>query len=251
MTRALRTLAGALALGVSAAAQSPDGAVDLSGPPPKTVFDGKPDLSGVWRNVDRGGTADAEAVTLNDTPYATFADIGAGYRIGLPLHPWAAALKSERVRISGTSSHRARCEPFYNQQANANGFPRQIVHAPGVIAVLYDTPRGSRQIFTDGRARRENGTQGFTHGYSRGAWQGDTLVVLTTHFRDGVWLDTNGSPLTAAGRTVERFHRVNVGTIEIEQTIDDEKAYARPFTTRLTWRLMPDIQGIAARCPEH
>ena len=113
---------------------------------------------------------------------------------------------------------------------------------------MSDLQQSTRQIFTDGRPRRTEGTHSFSSGYSRGAWQGDTLVVLTTNFRDGGWLDMNGSPLTAAGRTVERLRRVNAGTLEVEQTIDDQKAYARPFTTRLTWRLVTDGEGIDPVC---
>jgi len=76
-------------------------------------------------------------------------------------------------------------------------------------------------------------------------------VVETTAFKDGGWLDINGSPLTEQGRTIERFRRTNFGTIEIEQTIDDPKAYTRPFTTRLTWRLMPDMDIIEMVCLEN
>ena len=73
----------------------------------------------------------------------------------------------------------------------------------------------------------------------------------TTGFKDGGWLDINGSPLTEQGRTIERFRRPNFGTIEIEQTIDDPKAYTRPFTTRLTWRLMPDTEIMEMVCLEN
>jgi hypothetical protein len=139
------------------------------------------------------------------------------------------------------------CADLGNQQGNAREAPRKIVHAPGVIAIVYNAHQNARQIFTDGRPRRNEGTQAFSRRYSRGAWQGDTLVVLTTHFREG-WLDINGSPLTGAGRTVERFQRVNVGTLEVEQTIDDPKAYARPFTTRLTWRLLPETTSLEIAC---
>jgi hypothetical protein len=231
--------AAAVALTVSLSAQA-----DLNAPAPRTEFDSKPDLSGVWLNEP---LKEPQSLTLNDRPYATLADIGSGYQIGLPLQPWAALLKGMR-RNSLSATESDRCRSRGNQQSNAHGFPRKIVHAPGVIAIAYDSNQGSRQIFTDGRPRRNEGTQPFSRGYSRGAWLGDTLVVLTTHFRDDGWLDMNGSPLTASGRTVERFHRVNVGTIEVEQTIDDQKAYTRPFTTRLTWKLMPDRESVETTC---
>jgi hypothetical protein len=243
----MHPLKAALAVGIVSVTISLHAQSDLNAPAPRTPFDDKPDLSGVWQNVERGDSVVREELTLNDRPYATLADIGLGYRIGLPLQPWAALLKSMRMKsLARTASDR--CLSLGNQQSNAYGVPRKIVHAPGVIAIVYDRSQGSRQVFTDGRPRRNEGTQPFSRGYSRGAWQGDTLVVLTTNFRDDGWLDMNGSPLTAAGRTIERFNRVNVGTIEVEQTIDDPKAYTRPFTTRLTWKLMPDRESLETVC---
>ena len=64
-------------------------------------------------------------------------------------------------------------------------------------------------------------------------------------------LDINGSPLTNAGKTIERFRRVNVGLLDIEITIDDPKAYTRPFTVRLRQRLMPDTEIIEMVCQEN
>ena len=59
------------------------------------------------------------------------------------------------------------------------------------------------------------------YGYSVGKWDGDTLVVETTGFRDDVWLDIDGSPLTNTGKMTERFRRPNFGTLEIEVTVED------------------------------
>ena len=232
-------------------AQSADTPVDLNAQAPRTPFDDKPDLSGVWENVTPETAT--ELVTLNDTPYATFEDIGSGYRIGLPLHPWAALLKSSRRQVraaSGAAATRrdSTCGPFSTPQFNARESPRTIVHAPGTVAIRYAAQRGTRRIFTDGRPPLARDSPPLALGYSRGAWRDDTLVVLTTNYPDDVWLDMNGSPLTRSGRTIERFRRVSVGTLEIEQTVDDPKAYQRPFTTRLTWRLVPDGERLENRC---
>jgi hypothetical protein len=76
-------------------------------------------------------------------------------------------------------------------------------------------------------------------------------VVETTNFRDGGWLDIYGSPLSDAGRTIERFRRLNVGQLEIEVTVDDPKAYTRPFTVKLNQQLMPDAEIIEMVCLEN
>ena len=71
-------------------------------------------------------------------------------------------------------------------------------------------------------------------GYSVGHWDGDTLVVESSGFRnDGIWLDRKGSPLTDAATTTERFRRVNYGRMEVQVTVNDPKAYTSPWTVTL------------------
>ena len=88
-------------------------------------------------------------------------------------------------------------------------------------------------------------------GYSSGTWEGDTLVVRTSGFRDGVWLDAKGSPLTEAGTITERLRRVNFGNLEILITVDDPKAYTKPWTTTLKQYLLPDSDLIDYICNEN
>ena len=227
-----------------------DGKVDPNGPTPRTP-DGKPDLSGTWRNVGRGPKEPREALSLDEKPLATFRDIGAGFKDGLPLRPWAKELLDKRVADNSKDNPDVWCLPLGNQQFNVHTFPRKVIQTPGVVLLLYETHQGIRQVFTDGRPLPKDDPQPWFYGYSVGRWEGDTLVVETSGFRDGAWLDINGSPLTDQGRTIERFRRPNFGTIEIEQTIDDPKAYTRPFTTRLTWQLMPDTEIMEMVCLEN
>ena len=58
-------------------------------------------------------------------------------------------------------------------------------------------------------------------------------MVQTNGFRDGMWLDRSGSPITDAAKLTERFRRPNYGTLEIEVTMDDPKAYTKPWTVKL------------------
>ena len=67
------------------------------------------------------------------------------------------------------------------------------------------------------------------------------MVVETVGLRDGTWLDRLGNPLTAAARITERYRRVSFGRLEIEVTIDDPKAYTRPWTVTLSHLLTPDM----------
>jgi hypothetical protein len=127
---------------------------------------------------------------------------------------------------------------------------RKIVQTPGLLIILNERNAAYRQIFTDGRPLPAD-PQPSWNGYSSGKWDGDILVVQSIGFRDGLWLDAGGSPLTEAGKITERFHRVNFGKLEIEITVDDPKAYTKPWTVKLTQLLAPDTDLLDYYCSEN
>ena len=106
-------------------------------------------------------------------------------------------------------------------------------------------------MFTDGRALPKDDPQPWWEGYSVGKWDGDTLVVETTGFRGDGWLDVNGAPFTEALKLTERFRRPSYGRLEIDLTIDDAKAYTKPWTVRVNQRLAPSDQLIEFVCNEN
>ena len=130
--------------------------------------------------------------------------------------------------------------PFFNK----------IVQAPGLVLVLNEREATYRQIFMDGRPLPVD-PQPSWRGYSTGKWDGDTLVVQTNGFRDGIWLDRNGSPLTDAAKVTERFRRVNYGQLEIEITVDDPKAYTAPWTVKLNHLIVLDTELLEFICLEN
>ena len=146
----------------------------------------------------------------------------------------------------------ANCLPMGFLQFHQQPQPRKIIQTPKLMVMLYEAQGGVRQIFMDGRKLPPMGDpQPWWYGYSIGHWDGDTLVVETTGFRDDVWLDVNGSPLTESGKMTERMRRINYGTLELELTVDDPKAYTKPFTVKFTQRLMPDDELIEFICQEN
>src|SRR6516162_11598708 len=86
------------------------------------------------------------------------------------------------------------------------------------------------------------------HGYSTGSWEGDTLVVDTRGFNGKVWLDQLGKPSTEALHVTMRFHRRDVGHLDIQLTIDDPKAYTHPWGVSLTASLLPDAELMEFIC---
>ena len=77
------------------------------------------------------------------------------------------------------------------------------------------------------------------------------LVVQTNGLRDGMWLDRNGSPISDAAKMTERFRRVNYGRLEIELTIDDPKAYTKPWTVTLVQRIVLDTELMDYHCTDN
>jgi len=144
----------------------------------------------------------------------------------------------------------AHCLPMGFMQFHMHPQPRKFIQTPGLLLMVYEANSGLRQVFTDGRPLPKNDAQPWWYGYSVGHWDGDTLVVETMGFTDDIWLDIRGNPLTNAGKVTERFRRPNFGTLEAEVTIDDPKAYTRPFTVKFTQRLMPDQELIEFICED-
>jgi len=232
-----------------------DGKVDLNAPAPRAA-DGHPDLSGLWERVGPGGAnPDFDALQSADggPPAATFWNLGAGLRGGLPYTPLASLLRDERMADNQKNNPDALCLPMGLMQLHLHPQPRKIVQTPGLILIMYEGNEGLRQIFTDGRPLPEAGPelQPWWYGYSAGRWEGDTLVVETVGFRDDVWLDVQGSAFTSAGKMTERFRRLNYGTLQIDVTLDDPMAYTKPFTVRVNQRLFPDAELIEFICNEN
>jgi len=249
--------------------RTPEGKPKLDAPTPRTA-DGKPDLSGLWVNPRVAGgqppapvqpgapiqpAVPAQPATpappASGPPAPTFRDVGAAFKDGLPFQPWALELRKKRQEQNSKDNPDARCLPMGFMQFHMHPQPRKIIQTPGLILIMYEANNGLRQIFMDGRSLPGPDVQPWWYGYSVGKWDGDTLVVETTGLRDGGWLDIIGSPQTDAARVTERFRRVNYGTMEIEVTVDDPKAYTKPWTVKFTQRIMPDAQLIEFICAEN
>ncbi len=238
-----------------------DGKQDMKAPTPRTA-DGKPDLSGIWQYMRPPGTPpppppptpSAVGAGGEIVPAAVrtsqFWNLGASFKDGLPFQPWAAELHRQRVAANSEDNPDAHCLPIGVMQLHTHGQPRKMIQTPGVIAIIYEANSGLRQIFTDGRSLPKD-AEPWWYGYSVGKWDGDTLVVESTNFRDMGWLDVEGSPLTETGKIIERYRRPDYGHLEIEVTIDDPKAYTKPWTVKVYQRILPDTELIEFVCQEN
>jgi hypothetical protein len=215
-----------------------DGKVDLTAPVQRTP-DGKPDLSGTWHTT--GGY---------------FGNLARDLKPGEVLMlPWAEAQVKDNIANLHKNDPMVACLPPGVPRVSLGGsrgmpHPFKVVQTPMLVVLLYETSTNQtfRQVFLDGRTFPTD-MQPTWLGYSIGRWEGDTLIVETTGFNGRAWIDTSsGHPQTEAGKVTERFTRRSVGRMEIDITIDDPKAYLKPWHAKVPVDLMADGDLIETFC---
>jgi hypothetical protein len=230
-----------------------DGSRDLTAPAPR-LSDGKPDLSGIWHtariipcdpDLNRFNPCGSE---IGGSPLAR--NLGVDTPGGLPYQPWAAALVKERTAAQGVDDPHVRCLPDNPPRTWVMPHLTKAVHTPKLLVLLYEVNAMYRQIFIDGRPLPADPNPSW-NGYSTAQWDGDTLVVETAGFRDDLWADMSGSPLSDVAKLTERIRRPNYGTLELEITVDDPKVYTRTWTVKMTQKLELDTELIDEICLEN
>jgi hypothetical protein len=192
-------------------------------------------------------------------PVATFFEAGGNMEGGLPYTPWALEIRKKRFDVDKAKDNPdAMCMPMGFLQFHQQPQPRKIMQMPGLILIEYEANYGLRHIYMDGRKLPPQGEpQPWWYGYSVGHWEGDTLVVETNNLRgaedgpyDG-WLDVNGSPYSREAKFTERIRRPSFGRLIIDTTVDDPKAYTKPWTVRIDQRITVDEEMIEFICNEN
>jgi hypothetical protein len=214
---------------------TPDGKPDMFAPVPRTP-DGKPNLSGKWSSADN-----------------TFArNLATGLKEeDVPFQPWAKALFDKRK--DGSHSREdpdANCLPQGVPKIGALAYPWRLIQTPGSIVIIYEAFTLWRQIFMDGRELIADPNPTWM-GYSTAKWDGDTLVIDTRGFNGRLWLDQLGRPSTEALHVIERFHRRDVGHMDIHVTIDDPGAYTQPWSVKQEVALRHDTELMEFICNEN
>lgn len=233
-----------------------DGKPNLTAPAPR--FEGKPDLSGVWRTEL---TPPGESVLGNESYFVVpgddprtfskyFWNILADFKAEeSPMRPEAAELfrKNRASAITPSSS----CLPLGIPGGDLLSYaPFKIIQTRGETVVLYEADNTHRQIYTDGRKLPVDPNPAWL-GYSVGRWEGDTFVVDSAGFNDRGRLDGFGHPRSEALRLRERFHRRDFGHMDLEVTVDDAKLYLKPITVKVTEVLDPGGDVLESFCNEN
>jgi hypothetical protein len=222
-----------------------DGKPDLTSPAPRTA-DGKPDLSGMWGWETRANCG----AHCNDLQISReFINIAATLKEPLPYQSGVADLVKRRTAAQDEDPN-ARCMPRGAPRIWTDDYYKRVFQLPDRVIILTERNMQYRQIFTDGRPLPIDPNPTW-NGYSTAKWDGDTLVVQTSGFKDDLWLDASGNPLTGAAKLTERIWRPNYGTLEVAMTIDDPKSYTAPWTVKLTQPLVLDSELLDYYCLEN
>jgi hypothetical protein len=205
-----------------------------------------PDLSGLWSRLREAGAARG---------YESYViDFG---KSDSPMTPWAAA----KYKITGAMYHGSdpdtvlsdpvfSCYPPGVPRIYLFNFPMQVVQIPGQVLMLFEYDHFVRRIYTDGRPH--DATQGpLWMGDSIGKWEGDTLVVDAVNFNDKTLIDRVGRPHSDALHLVERIRRLDHDSMEIDFTVDDPKAYTKPWGAKLIFALKPDWKVMEQICEDN
>ena len=224
---------------------APAAAAPASEPAPR-LADGHPDLSGVW-----WGGADV-GPNLRGARGARGAPRGTPPPTFTALYQPAAAEKAKK--LSDKDDPTLRCIPTAFGTLNVSlydvGAVGQIVATPKFVVMMQETFHGYRIIPADGRPARDNVPPSY-RGDSVGHWEGDVFVVETKNFTDDTWMWAEGrvSPHSDALRIVERYHRVDKNTLEIDATVYDPKVLTGPWTVpKATLVLAPFDQIMPLVC---
>jgi hypothetical protein len=248
-----------------------NGKVNMAAPSPR-LADGRPDFSGIWMTAEPNSRRDGELSSPKAPPTARkaqppsaaqspgdptaisasrqMANIGVDLPGGLPYQPWQLPIVKQRTDNLAIDDPHIRCLP--DNFIRAYGLPHllKFVHTPSLLVMLNENNAGYRQVFTDARALPKDPTPSW-QGYSSGKWSGDTLVIDTIGIRDDTWIDWNGSVVTEAAKVREQIRRPDFGHLEIQITVDDPKAYTKPWTVTLRQRIVVDAELIDEICLEN
>ena len=168
----------------------------------------------------------------------------------VPFQPWARALLADRD-INQLEPH-TRCKPSGTVRQFLTPYGVEIVELPELQRIyIFDIggPHTYRTIYMDGRSHPHNEAPSH-YGHSIGWWEGDTLVIDTTAFNEGFWIDRRGAPHTEKMHTVERLTRKDAATMGYQLTIDDPGAYTAVWTRGMDLRWEPGTELFEYQCQQ-
>jgi hypothetical protein len=229
-----------------------DGKPNLKAPTPR-MPDGKPDFSGIYLsgNINCRNLNPDTLICGSELPFGKEGfNMGVSLPGGLPYQPWLAALVKERTASQGGGDPHVACMPDTFLRDYSLPHMMKFVQTRGLLVMLDELNAMYRQIFLDDRPLPVDPNPSW-QGYSSAKWDGDTLVVKSSGFRDDLWIDNNGSMITSSAKVEERIHRPDFGHLDIQVTVDDPKAYTKPWTVTLHQAIVLNSELVDEICIEN
>jgi hypothetical protein len=221
---------------------------------PRTA-DGKPNLNGIWQALN-SATWDLEDHAAKMGPLPAMGALGAippGLSIveggAIPYQPWALAKKKENAANWLALDPVVKCYMPGVPRANYMPFPFQIVQTPEAILMAYEFAGATRTVYMN---ETDASPVDSWMGWSRGRWEGETLVIDVTGFNDQTWFDSAGSFHTENLHVVERYTALSPDHLMYEATITDPKVFTRPWNVRMPLyrRIEHQAQLLEFKCVE-
>ena len=218
----------------TAAAPEQTAGVEAGYDGPRTS-EGQPDLNGIWQALN-AASWDVRAHNAQDGVPAGLGVVEGGE---IPYQPWAAAQQRENYANRLTADPLRQCFLPGVPRVTYLPFPFRILQTPDHVVITYEFAHVVRIIYTDGSPHPL--PNDFWMGDSRGHWDGDTLVVDTTHFNGRTWFDAAGNFHSDQLHVVERYTPITPYHLDYEVTIEDPGVFTRPWTMRMPlYRRMDD-----------
>jgi len=237
------------------------------------MADGHPNFNGVWQALNEANwnlqahDARAGAVTQPGVypyeyarvPAAPVLALGAAGGVPaslgvvkgdgqIPYTTEAAAKRQDNAEHWIDREPEKKCYVPGTPRAMYLPYPFQIVQSTNTLHVDFAFANAARTIHLDSVDEPPANT---AMGFSRGRWDGDTLVVDTTGLQ-GTWLDRAGNFYTETAHVVERFTPVTGDAMQYEVTIEDPAVFTRPWTMSMPLyrRLEANAQLLDYPCVE-
>jgi hypothetical protein len=265
-TQRKRVLLGAVAIAIACIAFGQKPVLTQGGAIPRTSWDKKPDLNGIWQafvtanwdlEAHDGGPSPAPGILTGTwgarLPGESVVDGGK-----IPYKPDALA-KREQNRANAMPAKPGRnmkSDPELNcflpgvPRAAYLPHPFQIFQSPNRMWMVYEFSYARREIFMNGK---KDAPIDSWMGWSNARWDGDTLVIDVTGLNDQTWFDRAGNYHSDALHVTERYRMMDRDHIAYEATIDDPKTFTRPW--KINFPLYRRIEKNAAllpfRCQEY
>jgi hypothetical protein len=143
-----------------------------------------------------------------------------------------------------------KCLPPGTPRIYLQPLPMQVIQTPKEVLFLYEYDHFVRHVYIDGRKHPDDILPTYM-GHSIGRWDGDIFVVDTVGFNEKTWLDRIGHAHSDQLHVIERFHRLDQNNLEIDITMEDPKALAKPWDVHWGFSLHPDWDIMELACPDN